>query len=134
MTPGTILSWEKFTFHDGAQADGNKLLVVLNAGGKVPYLMVKTTSQQHYMLEMEGCHSNRGYYFFPENKNKWPKKKTWIILSDPYEFDAKKCLQEHFSGALKIVHQLDEAVLRALVNCFLRTDDCSGHHKKLLGH
>lgn len=130
MKPGAIVSWKDFTFHDGDQAD--KLLVVLNAGGKLPYLVVRTTSQQHHREAKEGCHARRGYYFLPANP-KWPRKNTWILLGDPYEIEAAACLQAHFRGDVRIIHELDQKITSALVNCFLQSDDCSDHHRKLLG-
>lgn len=130
MTPGSVVSWKNFTFHDGDQAD--KLLVVLNAGGKLPYLVVRTTSQQHYRAATEGCNVSGGYYFIPAKRDHFPLN-TWILLSDPYEFEAAAFLKAKFAGDARIMYELKQQTTQAIINCFLRTDDCSDHHKKLLG-
>jgi len=131
VTPGAVVSWKDFTFHDGEQAD--KLLVVLNAGGKFPYLVVRTTSQQNRRETKEGCSAARGYYCLPAN-NIWPRKNTWILLNDPYELEATACLQAKFRGDARIIHELKEQTIKAIINCFLKTEDCSDDHRKFLGY
>ena len=131
MTPGSIVHFKKFTFHDGAQAD--KYLVVLNAGGAKPYLVIKTTSQAKQGREdKEGCNSAKGYYFVPAGKSYF-KRPTWFLLHEYYELEAAKFLQAKFSGDAEIVGTLTGELLRAIVNCAKRTDDWSGDYNMLLG-
>ena len=131
MTPGTVVSWKDFTFHDGEQAD--KLLVLLNTGGKLPYLVVRTTSQQHHREAKEGCNAPRGYYFLPANRDCF-RVNTWILLYDPYELEATEFLKAKFRGDAKIIFELKKQTTRSIINCFLKTEDCSEYHRKLLGY
>lgn len=131
MTPGSIVHYQDFTFEDGGHAD--KLLVVLNKGGAVPYLVLRTTSQQKASrVAQEGCHAAKGYYFLPAKRESFPKD-TWILLYQPYELVAAEFLQAKFKGLARIVGQLREETLRAIINCFRKPEDCAEHHQVLLG-
>ncbi len=130
MTPGAILDYKQFTFHDGAQAD--KLLIVLNAGGQKPYLIVKTTSQAKPWREAkDGCNASKSYYFLPANRECF-KKPTWILLHEYYEFTSTKLIQAHFDGSAKIAHTCKTELLRAIINCARKTLDWAPHYDDLL--
>ncbi len=130
MTPGSIVHYKNFTFHDGGQSD--KLLIVLNAGGKKPYLFLKTTSQARAgRLAKEGCHSAHGYYFLPAKRDNFPKD-TWILFDDVYELDAALLLKAHFGGDAKVSGTLKGDTLRAIINCAKKSDDWSPYFDDLL--
>ncbi len=130
MIPGSIVLYRKFTFHDGDQAD--KRLVVLNSGGKKPYLVLRTTSKQKAgRLAKEGCHSKDGYYFLSAKRDHFPKD-TWILLYEPYELNAGNFLQAKFAGDAEIIGQIKPETVRAIITCFVKSDDCSAHFESLL--
>lgn len=129
MTPGSIVWFQDFEFHDGAT--GTKYLIVLNNGLNRPYLVVKTTSQRKYRPNREGCHSDASCYFLPA-KRAWFPSDTWVILDEPYELDSIKFLKAKFDGRAEIKGELSTDLNRAIINCFSRTDDCSPHHLFLL--
>ena len=130
MTPGTIVHYPNFEFHDGSQA--NKLLIVLNSGGKKPYLVLKTTSRQgKWRAANEGCHADKGYFFLPARRDNFPEN-TWILLDDFYEVDAKQFLAAHFSGGAGLKGSLKGETLRAIINCARKSEDWSEHYDDLL--
>lgn len=130
MTPGSIVHYKRFTFHDGDQSD--KLLIVLNAGGKKPYLVIKTTSKHKGgRATKEGCHSERGYYFLPAKRDGFPKN-TWILLYEFYELTAAEFLKAHFGGDAEIRGTLMTETLRAIVNCAKKSQDWSTHYDGLV--
>ncbi|MDP1536750.1 MAG: hypothetical protein Q8L95_06160 [Burkholderiales bacterium] len=129
MTPGSVVFFKDFTFHDGDHAD--KFLIVLNDGNKRPYLVLKTTSRQKSRPNKEGCHSSKGCYFLPAKRD-WFRMDTWILLYEPYEIDAAAFLKAKFSGDAEIKASLKPDLVRAIINCFARADDCSEHHLSLL--
>ena len=130
MTPGSIVRYRNFQFHDGDHAD--KLLIVLNSGGKVPYLVLRTTSRQKAArLANEGCHAKEGYYFLPAKRDNFPKD-TWILLYEPYELNAAELIKAHFGGDAELIGQLKPELLRAIINCFKKSDDCSAYYDSLL--
>lgn len=130
MTPGSIVHYKQFQFHDGDQAD--KLLVVLNAGAKKPYLVLKTTSQPSvWRIEKEGCHSERGYYFLPAKRDNFPKR-TWILFDDVYELTSTELIKAHFAGDAQVKGTLRPETLRAIINCAKKSEDWSEHFTDLL--
>ena len=129
MTPGSIIFHKDFTFYDGEQAD--KFLIVLNDGNKRPYLVLRTTSRQKSRPNKEGCHAPKGCYFLPEKKD-WFKFDTWVLLYEPYEMNAQAFLKAKFAGHAEVKATLKPDLLRAIINCFSRTDDCSDYHLSLL--
>lgn len=130
MTPGSIVHYRQFQFHDGGQAD--KLLIVLNAGQKTPYLVLKTTSQQRgRRVAQEGCHAQWGYYFLPASRDFFPKD-TWILFDDVYELDAVLLVKAHFAGDAKVSGTLRTETLRAIINCAKKSDDWSEYFSELV--
>ncbi len=129
MTPGSIVEYKQFKFYDGAQAD--KLLIVLNAGGGKPYLVIKTTSQPRQGRKAnEGCHAAEGYYFLPAKRDNF-RKETWVLLYEYYELSAAEFLKAHFTGAARITGTLREETLRAIINCARKSQDWSAHYDTL---
>ena len=130
MTPVSIVHYLQFQFHDGDQAD--KLLIVLSAGGKKPYLVLKTTSQPStWRVEKEGCHSERGYYFLPAKRDNFPKD-TWVLFDDVYELTSALLLKAHFAGDAKVKGTLRPDTLRAIINCAKKSEDWSEYFTELL--
>lgn len=130
MIPGSVVFYKDFTFHNGQQAD--KLLIILNSGSNKPYIVIRTTSQSHSTRPAdEGCRHERGYYFIPQKKGPF-RKDTWVLLYEPYVIDASKFLKAKFSGQANISIYLEENLLRAIINCFKKSQDCSEYHLSLL--
>jgi len=130
VTPGSVVFYRKFTFHDGDQSD--KLLVVLNSGESVSYLVLKTTSKQKAgRLASDGCHAKAGYFFIRAQGDHF-RKDTWVLLYETYELSRADFLKAHFGGVAEVVGCLEPETLRAIINCFKKTDDYSEHHESLL--
>lgn len=130
MTPGSIVHYKDFIFHDGDHSD--KLLIVLNAGGKKPYLVVKTTSKQKGRREAkEGCHAKDGYYFLPANRDQFVKD-TWILLYEFYELSTEEFLKAGFAGIAEHRGTLKAETCRAIINCAKKGEDWTAHHDGLV--
>ena len=130
MTPGSIIFYKKFTFKDGDQSD--KLLIVLNAGDKKPYLVVKTTSKQKGKRQAkEGCHHQDGYYFLPAKKDGFPAN-TWVLLYEFYEVSAAEFLKAHFGGVAEIKATLKSETVRAIINCAKKGQDWTPQYDALV--
>ncbi len=128
MIPGAVLHDPQFRFKDGKT--GNKLFVILNDGTAGFYVAVRTTSQAKGKSTSEGCHLKdwQQNFFVPTNKGCF-NKDTWICLDDFYEFDVTELLKGHFSGRIKEVGKLSPALLQALIDCALQSDDITGLQK-----
>jgi hypothetical protein len=131
VTPGSVIFYKKFTFKDGEQSD--KLLIILNSGGKKPYLVIKTTSRKKAGREAkEGCHSDKGYYFLPGKRDNFPID-TWILLYEFYEVSAADFLKAHFGGVAEIKGApLKPETVRAIINCAKKGQDWAGHYDDLV--
>lgn len=132
LNKGTILYHKAFKFYDSEI--GQKLLIILNTpdlNKQEPYLCCKTTSQQKFNIDKEGCHSNKNIYVLNANYD-WFQERTWVQFHELYEFDRKKFLQEHFNGNLEVKGKLRENTIKAIINCIKRSDDVSSYHLMLL--
>lgn len=132
MDKGTIIYHRVFQFHNGEI--GQKLLIILNTPNinkQEPYICCKTTSQQKYGIDKEGCHSQSNIYVLNANSD-WFKDKTWVQFHELYEFDCKMFLKEHFNGNLEIKGKLKDVTKSAIINCIKRSEDISNYHLTLL--
>ncbi len=130
MIPGSVAYWKDFTFYDGGQAD--KVLIFLNHKRNDQFLVLRTTSQPHQSRPpIEGCQHENGCYFVPGGR-KWFKRDTWILLFDPYILGGSDCEDAELNGTCRELECLDDQLLRAIINCFKKSEDCSDHHLWLL--
>lgn len=131
MIPGEVIFWSKYSFQDGSDAD--KLLVVANNQRNNQHVVFKTTSQPNkHRPNKEGCHPKEGYYHLPASKS-WFKRDTWIVLNDPQILAATELDRAVNGGRAKLMTQLNDELVRAIINCFRKTDDCSSIHVWLMG-
>lgn len=123
MNPGSIFFDEEFAFHDGET--GEKLFVVLGTVDGVS-VIVKTTSQQHGRGTVFGCQpTDRFHNFFLPPKSCYLNGTTWVCLNEFYEINSTKALQKKFNGKIKPVCELPAALIRAIQDCALVSDDIS---------
>lgn len=130
MQPGDIIFWPRFPFPDGE--DSNKLLIILNVQRNDTHLILKTTSKEtKYRPKKEGCHSQQGYYYVPPGRDFF-KAQTWVVLHTPIEHQASDLDDMCMQKKAKHISTIQEQLLRAIINCFKKTDDCSPNHLWLL--
>jgi hypothetical protein len=130
MEKGTVFYHANFVFKDGAV--GDKLLIVLNnQSNNAPFLCCKTTSKKKWGIDQDGCHSSKNIFVM---NHKPFNKKTWIQF-DPnsvFEFSAADLLKQKFGGNIKVVGRIDDQNIRAIANCFKKSEDISAYHCGLL--
>jgi hypothetical protein len=130
VLPGDVIFWPSFPFPDGDDSD--KIFIVLNVQRNDVHLILKTTSKENkYRPKTEGCHAGLGYYYIPAGRG-WFKKQTWVALHTPYEHSASELDQMCLGGGSRHMTTLNDQLVRAIVNCFKKTDECSSHHLWLL--
>ncbi len=132
MTPGTILHDQKFPFSDGTT--GNKLVVLLTslADGYF-YIGAKTTSKDKHKGKNAGCQHKDIYpnFFIPKGTSSFPVD-TWVSLDEFYEFKSTELIQRHFSGEIKTIGMLDNALTIKLLNCVLQSEDITLHQESAI--
>ena len=121
MKRGEVIFSKRFKFADGGTSE--KLLIVLNeATGTTPYLILLATSKQSGKKSEPGCHAKDGYFvIYP--KTDWFITPTWIMFDRIYEYDFTRELSEHFEGNLITKATLKENNIRAIINCLKQSDD-----------
>lgn len=132
MIPGEVVFRKNHKFADGGNAD--KLFVVVNIQRDNKHLVFKTTSRHHeiYRPRKEGCQQQHGYFHIPKGKA-WFNVETWIVLNDPQVMEASGLDADATKGEVKIMARLTDELIRAIINCFMKTDDFAPIHKWLLG-
>jgi hypothetical protein len=127
---GAVLFWQGFEFEDGGHSD--KLLVVLGAKPGRNVICVLTTSKARGGQLPEGCHADKGYYFFRSGSYGW-RKDTWVQLYRVVELTAADLLRASMSaGDLAVKRNLPTAVAAAIRNCIKGTKDISAAQIALL--
>ena len=132
MKPGTVIFHKKFKVSDYREKD--KLFVLLNYQRAGKLLALMTTSQQNNREKKEGCHADKGYFFSPKERvnSNWFDTDTWILLYHAYEFTRQSLEKAEQRGDVVIMTDLNEQFTRAIINCFMKSDDCSDYHLWLL--
>lgn len=130
MTPGTVIHFPNFVFHDGAVRD--KYLIVLGSAFGVTVL-VKTTSKGWRYLLTYGCQSRHRYPCFHLVQNCCQfRKPTWVCLIDYYEFNDAELAQGEQVGDFHIAHLLPSNIALELVQCAIESDDISGKQQSVV--
>lgn len=130
MNPGTVFYIKKFEFDDGGAAD--KLIVLMTHARNGRFLAVRTTSQQKkWRSQKQGCHAERGYYYF-QPKSSWFAEPTWVILDDPHLLRADSLRLRFQNGSATIKTTLDRLTTAALRNCLKKVDDISDEMLEML--
>lgn len=130
MKRGEVIFSPQFKFADGGTS--KKLLVVLNeATGSTPYLILLATSQQYGKRIDQGCHSKQGYYTISP-KTDWFKVPTWIMFDRIYEYTLGRELKEHFESNLVTQATLKENTINAIINCLKLSEDITPNQLALL--
>ena len=117
FTRGSVFVQEDFKFRDGTT--GKKILVLLNRPtGSNPYVVVKTTSQQHSKPKTSGCIPNYHQAFFIAAKNPFFHKDTWIQLDDYFLLP-----NNDIRNKVKHIGELNSKVADSIVKCFLKINE-----------
>jgi hypothetical protein len=129
---GSILFHKNFQFKNGAV--GRKLLVVLNnpnINKGEEYLTSRTTTSEKGKKLEYGCNHELSYFFLPA-KHDFFEKNTWIQLHEIFPFDAKTLLDDKYKGELEVLGELDQIVIRQLMNCIKKIKDIEIKYKKMI--
>lgn len=102
MTPGTVIHFPNFVFHDGAIRD--KYLIALGSALGITVL---------------------------QNCCQFPKP-TWVCLDDYYEFDDQELARRGQAGDFQIAHILPPGIAVELAQCAIDSDDISGEQASIV--
>ena len=117
FTCGSVFVQEDFKFRD--ETTGKKILVLLNRPtGNDPYVVVKTTSQQHSKPKTSGCIQKYHQAFFIAAKRPFFHKDTWIQLDDLFLLS-----NTHMRNKVHHIGDLDSKTADSIVNCFLKINE-----------
>jgi len=130
MNRGTIIYHNDLVYKDGEH--GKKLLIILNnSSGTQPYIWCKTTSKSKYGLSTPGCYSKKNVFILNPVDNCFPKK-TWVQFHEINEFTNTELLSLKFKGKVKIISNLPDKIIKAIVECIKNSPDISKYHISLL--
>jgi hypothetical protein len=124
MKQGTVYFHIGCRFHDGEI--GDKLFIILNTPRpNEHFITCKTTSQQKWRSDREGCHSHDNYYVIRENYDLF-NEKTWVQFHDYYPI-SQELLQRYINnGTVRKMADLRNQTIKAIINCIGNSNDISG--------
>lgn len=128
MNVGDVIFWPKFTFQDGHRS--NKLLLILSVrASDDARFMIKTTSQEKWLTkyDKDGCHFEGSVHRFKQNLGGF-QIPTWVQFDPPI---FRNLGQMNAAGAQRLF-TMRENDLRAVINCYKKSDDCSDKLASLL--
>ena len=124
MKQGTIYLHLGYCFPNGEIKD--KYFIILNTPRQDEYFITcKTTSQQKWRPEKEGCHNMENVYVLRENDDFFPKK-TWVQFDDPKAVSQELVLRCINRGVIIKKADLRNQTIRAIINCVGKSEDISG--------
>ncbi len=126
--PGTILVWDRFVDSRGKEVP--KLFVVVGAHADKNYLTIKSTSKK-YWREYEPA-DDANYYFIAAKKN-WFELDTWLLFTEPQEFNRVGAQREIANGKMRVMSCLKFQTTNEICNRMKKCQDVSGNHVSLLG-
>lgn len=126
-----MIFWPNFKFDDGGTAD--KLFIILSDQRNGEHLALIVTSQEKRGRRQEpGCKASEGWFFIQKGLSSFAKP-TWVTLTDPIEFAVEELADGIEAGTIREVRVGIKAdLLRAIANCFARSEWVTDHHKWLL--
>ena len=130
MTPGELLYWPEHEFDDGGTS--NKLLIILNLQRNGVHLAAYTTSQgSRRWPEIAGCNVDKEVFCILKSTFGFPSS-TWIQLYRVQEYEVDRLENMVIRSRIKSLRQLSDDLLRAIVNCYKKTDSFFEYHGWLL--
>ena len=130
MKRGTVYFHRGCRFHDGEI--GNKLFIILNTPRPDEYFLTcKTTSQQKWRSDTEGCHSVDNYYAIREN-DEFFIERSWVQFHE-YYLRSQELIQRFINRGIIIKKaELREQTIRAIINCVNKSDDISPLYQSMI--
>jgi hypothetical protein len=129
IVPGTILEWDGFVDSKGNKVP--KLFVVVGAHSDKNYLCIKATSKKKWRDYQPS--DDADYYYIPGGKLEWFELDTWVLFSEPQEFNRVGLEREMAAGKLRTKACLRGQMANEICNRMRKSQDVSPHHIGLLG-
>jgi hypothetical protein len=124
MKQGTVYFHRGCRFHDGEI--GDKLFIILNTPRQNEYYITcKTTSQQKWRSNKEGCNSTDNYYVIRENDDFFIER-TWIQFHEYYRISQELIQRFVKNGIITKKADLRNQTIKAIINCVGKSEDISG--------
>jgi hypothetical protein len=121
MNPGDVLLWPAFSYDDGTSS--NKLLVVLaiRPTDSARFIFKTTSQARHYFkYDNDGCHADASVHRFKQYLAGF-RVPTWIQFDPPI---FRSVAQANAAGA-RSLFSMKAADLKAIINCYRKSPDCS---------
>jgi hypothetical protein len=130
MKKGTVYLHLGYRFPDGEIKD--KFFIILNTPRQDEvFITCKTTKEQKWRPDREGCHSNNNLYVLRANEDFFPLK-TWIQFHEYYPISQELLLRYKDRGIIIKKAELREQTIRAIINCVSRSGDISGLYLSMI--
>jgi hypothetical protein len=131
IIPGCIIEWDEYELADGTL--DSKIFVIVGALPDKNYLGIRTTSKKRWRSYQP--EDGADYYFIPGGNVEWFDLDSWILFSDPQEFNAVMFKKKMEEGKLRILKgsPLRFQIANELCNKMRKCPDVSEHHRSLLG-
>lgn len=121
MKQGTLYLHLGYRFPDGEVKD--KFFVILNNPRPDEFFITcKTTKEQKWRPDKEGCHSSYNVYILRANNDYFPLK-TWIQFDEPVRISQERLFRLKDRDIIIKRADLREQTIRAIINCVCNSDD-----------
>jgi hypothetical protein len=108
-----------------------KLFLVVGAHADKNYLTLKSTSKKRWREYQP--EDGYAYYFIPGGKKEWFEFDTWILFSEPQEFNRVGAQREIANGKMRVMTCLRFQLTNEICNKMRKCDDVSEYYCSLLG-
>ena len=131
IIPGCIIQWDDFELATGQKEP--KIFVIVGAKPGLNYLAIRATSKKKWRDYQPS--DDADYYYIPGGKVEWFDLDTWMLFSDPQEFNVTMFHKHAGEGRIRILKgsPLRYQVANEICNRMRKCVDVSEYHKSLLG-
>lgn len=129
VQPGCVLLWEKYPQSDGTKAP--KMFVVVGCHPNKCILGIRATKvkrKRSYQPE-----DGSDYYFIPGGNKEFFDIETWLLFSDPVQFDRGRYDVLHKAKEVKVLGYIRFQIVNEICNKMRYCEDVSEYYRELLG-
>lgn len=129
IQPGCVLIWDGFVKADGTKEA--KLFVVVGCHPKKYIVVIRATSKKRHRDYV--AEDGADYYFIPGGGKEFFDEDTWLLFSEPTQFDRGRYDVLHKAKEVRVMGYIRFQVVNEICNKMRVCEDVSEYYRDLLG-